>query len=300
MAPARRTTPTPTTSPASAPNHCRITSAGASPEPASSTTAAAPAAPAPRSPARRSPTPEPLAGSAMSAARYRRPSWTTTSSTGTPADSAARWLAGCPTGRCRRPGRPGPRWWWCGWRPWSTRTGVNRVSLWPTATASRSHAQLPGCDLGQRGAAALTHLGAAHQQGDRPVGVHSHLGGGVGRGAGVAGGDGHGPAPQQAGSRLGRVLLQGGGHRVEVGDQVGVEGAFAVDDGVAGGQQVAATQLDRVDPQPVGGHVHVQLSRPARPGARRSPGTTTPARCWCRRRRPSLAGWASGRDRSCG
>ena len=118
--------------------------------------------------------------------------------------------------------------------------------------------QLAGCDLGQGGAAALAHLGAAHQQGDRPVGVHAHLSSRDGRGARVAGGQGHGPATAHAG--LGRgsaggvavggatagsrtigvavsgVAVEGAHDGVEVGDQVGIQGALAVDDGVAGGQ----------------------------------------------------------------
>ena len=56
------------------------------------------------------------------------------------------------------------------------------------------------------------------------------------------------------------MAVEGAHDGVEVGDQVGVEGALAGDQGVAGGQQVAAAQLDGIDTQPVGGHVHVQLT----------------------------------------
>ena len=163
------------------------------------------------------------------------------------------------------------------------------------------HAELPGRDLGQRGAAALTHLGAAHQQRDRPVGVHADLGGGDRRRAGVAGGHGHPPTPESAAAGVeagicgrgrsgisgtdpaghisGCVHAAGGGafergdDGVEVGDQVGVERALAVDDRVARGEQVATPQLDGVDAEPLGGHVHVQL-----PGQRTLGRAETPVR----------------------
>ena len=120
------------------------------------------------------------------------------------------------------------------------------------------HAHLAGGDLRQHGRRSLAHLRGAGHDRDRAIGVDAHDRRRDRLRAGIRRGDADGlAAPGDSGC----VPVQLFGGQVDVGGQVGVDATGLGPGAFARREDVALPDLERVEPQPLGGLVHLRLTR---------------------------------------